>query len=139
MNTQLNKVRRRNFLGTLLAAPLALVMGGRSDAAKPTAKQPIPLCCCLIAGFQYHQGPDILPQLTVGQKLVLQREPENPYDHLAVAVHTSAGRKLGYLPRHLNEIPAALMDNGRQLTAGITALSRNAPPWEMVELEIRLG
>jgi hypothetical protein len=94
---------------------------------------------CLIAGFQYYQGPRILPHLAVGQELVLQREPENPYDDLAVAVHTTTGQKLGYLPRHLNEIPAALMDNGRQLTAGITNLSRNAPPWEMVELEIRLG
>jgi hypothetical protein len=81
----------------------------------------------------------VLPALVAGQTLVLQREPTNPYDPLAIAVHTDTGNKLGYLPRRLNEIPATLMDSGRNLTAIITSVAREAPPWEMVELEICLG
>ncbi|MDO5675567.1 MAG: HIRAN domain-containing protein [bacterium] len=130
---------RRDFLGALLATPLLVGLSAGTVAAQPAARETIPLCRCLVAGFQYHQGPTMLPQLAVGQALVLQREPANPYDALAIAVHTQTGTKLGYLPRRLNEIPANLMDGGRHLTASITTLTAKAPTWEMVELELYFG
>ena len=131
--------KRRSFLGALLAAPWVLLLGARWAEARPAKSQAVPLCRCFVAGFQYHQGRTVLPELVEGQSLVLQREPANPHDLLAIAVHTATGRKLGYLPRQLNEIPAFLMDSGRSMAAVITSVARDAPPWEMVELEIRLG
>lgn len=131
--------KRRSFLGALLAAPWVALLGARWAEARPAKSQALPLCRCFIAGFQYHQGRAVLPTLVAGEPLILQREPLNPHDPLAIAVRTAAGGKLGYLPRRLNEIPASLMDSGRSMAAVITSVARDAPPWEMVELEIRLG
>ena len=131
--------KRRSFLGALLAAPWVFLVGARHAAAGPAKLQAVPLCRCFIAGFQFHQGRAVLPTLVAGEPLVLQREPLNPHDSLAIAVLTAAGGKLGYLPRRLNEIPATLMDSGHSLAAVITSVVRDAPPWEMVEMEIRLG
>ena len=131
--------KRRSFLGALLAAPWVALLGARWAEARPAKSQALPLCRCFIAGFQYHQGRAVLPTLVAGEPLILQREPLNPHDPLAIAVRTAAGGKLGYLPRRLNEIPASLMDSGRSMAAVITSVARDAPPWEMVEMEIRLG
>ncbi|MFH7326886.1 HIRAN domain-containing protein [Desulfurivibrio sp. C05AmB] len=76
---------------------------------------PVALCRCYVAGFRYHQWATLLPRLKERQALVLKREPENPHDPLAIAVHAVNGDKLGYLPWRLNEIPAGLMDGGRSL------------------------
>lgn len=132
-------INRRGFLRALISAPWVLLMGGGFAAAKPEGTRAVSLCRCAIAGFQYYQGQALLPTLVTGQTLVVQREPDNPHDPLAIAVHTAAGGKLGFLPRRLNEIPAALMDSGRNLTAVITDVDREAPPWAMVEVELRLG
>lgn len=42
----------------------------------------------------------------------------------------------GDLPRRMNEIPAGLMDGGQRPAALVVAVDRNAPPWEMVEMEV---
>lgn len=136
-------MNRRNFLSVLASSVGALLIGGRDAAARPAglpaAPAPVSLCFCPIAGFQHHKGLAILPTLREGQPLILQREPDNPYDPLAIVVRTSSGRKLGYLPRRLNEIPAGLMDAGQGLMAVIVSVNRDAPPWEMVEVEVRLA
>ena len=132
-------VNRRGFLGTLTALSAALLPGGRKAVAGTVSPRTAVLCRCFIAGFQFHQGPAILPGLAAGQKLFLKREPANPYDSLAIAIHADCGSKIGYLPRRLNEIPTTLMDNGHSLTAVITGVAHGGPLWKMVEVEIGLG
>ncbi len=132
-------MNRRGFLATLAVAAGALLVRGKGVAARPTELPSVSLCRCPIAGFQYHQGRALLPKLKAGQTLVLKREPANPHDSLAIAVHTTKDGKLGYLPRRLNEIPSGLMDGGQGLTAVIVAVDRDAPIWQMVEVEVRLG
>ena len=134
-----NMLNRRGFLGSLAAASALLFWGRRTTAATPCSMEAISLCRCFIAGFQFHQGPALLSTLTAGQQLALKREPANPHDDLAIAVHTASGSKIGYLPQRLNEIPATLMDSNRPLSAVISAVLPKAPPWEAVEVEIRLG
>ncbi len=131
-------LNRRGFLGMLAAAAALLLPGPRAKAAVTASTKAIPLCRCFIAGFQFHQGAAVLSTLAAGQPLSLQREPANPHDELAIAVHTSSGIKIGYLPQRLNEIPAALMDSNQPLQAVIAGVSPKAQPWEKVELEIRL-
>lgn len=132
-------MNRRSFLGTLAAAAGMLLVGRRIAPANAARLQSFSLCRCPIAGFQYYEGRALLQKLEHGQTLLLTRESANPYDPLAIAVHTATNGKLGYLPRQLNEIPATLMDDGHRLTAIIATVSPNAPPWEMVEVEVRLG
>jgi len=130
---------RRSFLGTLAAAAGMMVVGRRIAPADGAKLQSLSLCRCPIAGFQYYEGRALLQKLEPGQTLRLTRESTNPYDPLAIAVHTATNGKLGYLPRRLNEIPATLMDDGHRLTATIAAVSPDAPPWEVVQVEVRLG
>jgi hypothetical protein len=136
---QRHMINRRRFLGTLAALSAVLFPGGRMAAAGPGSTQTVVLCRCFIAGFQFHRGPAVLPELAVGQQLALKREPHNPFDSLAIAVHTPSGSRIGYLPRQLNDIPSFLMDSEHLLEAVIAGVAPNASPWEAVEVEIRFG
>jgi hypothetical protein len=52
---------------------------------------------------------DLSPQ----EFVVLRREPENPYDELAIVIIDAQGRKIGYVPQDRNEVLARLMDAGK--------------------------
>lgn len=132
-------INRRKFLGALTALSACLLPGGRTAVARPGPSQAVVLCRCFIAGLQFHQGPAEFPRLAAGQRLALNREPQNPYDPLAIAVHAHSGSRIGYLPRRLNEIPSFLMDTGHPLEAVIAGVARDVRPWEAVEVEIRFG
>lgn len=88
-----------------------------------------------LAGFQYHAGRALWPQLRVGDALTLVREPDNPYDAKAVRVEWQ-GRKLGYVPRRENADAARLLDRGQALSARITRLAEVRDPWSRVRFEI---
>ncbi len=126
---------RRGFFRMLGLTGLLPFLPGRPD--KPAARA-VELLETPVAGFQYHEGMrrDVFRRLRVSQRLLLVREPENPYDELAVAVHTMEGHKLGYIPRSCNAIPAALADQSVSLHARITDIDPDAPPWERVYVKV---
>ncbi len=69
-----------------------------------------------VAGTSYiDQIEKIDKELCPQELIVLKREPGNPHDHLAVLIIDPRGRKIGYIPRDRNEIPARLMDAGKLL------------------------
>ncbi|PKO70255.1 MAG: HIRAN protein [Betaproteobacteria bacterium HGW-Betaproteobacteria-17] len=88
-----------------------------------------------LAGFQYHAGRALWPQMQVGDALPLVREPDNPHDARAVRVEWR-GHKLGYVPRRDNADVARLMDGGQTLTARIARLAEVRDPWSRVRFEI---
>lgn len=97
---------RRFFLRSLWSLPLLALPETSQCAANPAPKS------CLmnrfsIAGFQYHDGPALLPFLQPGRSLTLTAEPDNPFDPFAVRIEFE-GRKLGYVPRsdnrHINRL-----------------------------------
>jgi hypothetical protein len=55
-----------------------------------------------------------ISRLTIGDRIILQREPENPHDSNAVLVLDSSGAELGYLKREVALWFAKLLDSGRQ-------------------------
>jgi hypothetical protein len=124
---------RRHFLKGLLG------LAGLPLAAKVTARErrPIPLQHSPLAGFQYHHGRRLWPQLRAGQPLQLIREPDNRHDPKAVALHWR-GEKIGYLPRVENHAVSQMLDNGRPLQARITRLCKEENPWRRVEVGIDL-
>lgn len=83
--------------------------------------QEIFLLECHIAGTSYLDLDEVEPELNVGAPLLFRREPGNIHDHLAVAIYDQKERKLGYLPRAKNEVPARLMDAGKLLFGKIEA------------------
>lgn len=88
-----------------------------------------------IAGYQYHAGPAVEEGLRAGDALALVREPENPYDRLAVRIDWQ-GHKLGYLPRPRNAEIALALDAGEELAARIRRIDPEAEPWERVEVVV---
>jgi hypothetical protein len=90
----------------------------------------------LIAGLAFGDGPDVVDQLRVGDRLTLTREPDNPHDRLAVRVDWN-GRKLGYLPRPDNAGIARRMDEGARFTGYIVEMQEG--DMDMPEIEISVG
>lgn len=88
-----------------------------------------------LAGFQYHAGKALWPQMRAGDALTLTREPDNAFDARAVRVEWQ-GHKIGYVPRRENADVARLMDRGRPLQARISRLAEGRDPWSRVRFEI---
>ncbi len=88
-----------------------------------------------LAGFQYHAGKTLWPQMQVGDALTLVREPDNPHDARAVRVEWQ-GHKIGYVPRRENADVARLLDRGQVLVARIARLAEGRDPWLRVRVEI---
>ncbi len=130
-------MKRRNFFGRL-GASLALLVFGRNNKELKAMQPPEPLslCKCPVAGFQYYQGPFINADLKPGQLLKLQREPDNPYDSQAISIHTQSGSKLGFVPRTHNPVPAGLMDKGRILTAKLLSISPGIQQSDVLMVEL---
>jgi len=76
---------------------------------------------CHVAGTSYLRLESIEPDTQPGDALALLREPQNPYDELAILVLDRERRKLGYVPRDVNEAVARLMDAGKLLTADLAS------------------
>ncbi|MDQ7040264.1 MAG: HIRAN domain-containing protein [Rhodothermus sp.] len=124
---------RRAFLKTLAA--LGLWSGARN--AWQSTRSVVLLETC-VAGFRYYEGPQVQHRLHAGQPLVLCRELTNPYDDRAIALYTTDGAKLGYIPRADNSVLAALLDQGASLQATITDIVCEAPPWERVRFRVTM-
>lgn len=60
--------------------------------------------------------------LIPGLVLRLRREADNSHDADAVAVHTSEGLMLGYIPRAANTPIARLLDDGKVVRAEIVKM-----------------
>lgn len=88
-----------------------------------------------LAGFQYHAGKNLWPQMQVGDALTLIRETDNPYDAKAVRVEWK-GHKIGYVPRRDNADTARFMDSGQVLEARISRLAEVRDPWSRIRFEI---
>ena len=70
-----------------------------------------------IAGTTNIKDESVFDDLRRGQKLTLQREPDNRFDERSIIVLDGQGRKLGYIPEKDNEVFARLMDAGKYLIA----------------------
>ncbi len=69
-----------------------------------------------IAGTTHIEGIEELePHLKINDRLDFFREPDNCYDEQAIAIKTSEGVKIGYVPKHDNTIFSRLMDAGKLL------------------------
>ena len=88
-----------------------------------------------LAGFNYHQAPEVWQGMRVGDALELAREPDNSYDGKAVRVEWR-GHKLGYVPRAQNTALAWAMDRGEILNARVSRLQPHRNPRKRIEFEV---
>lgn len=83
-----------------------------------------------ITGIRYHsacQGSDCgaLPGVKVGDVLLLEEEPENAYDPMAIRVLTQEKEVLGYVPRYYNKAILARLHDGMGYSCKITEVNAN--------------
>ena len=88
-----------------------------------------------LAGFHHHDAVETWRQMTVGDRLQLVRETDNPYDPNAVRVEWR-GMKLGYVPQRDNAAVARQMDRGAALEARVALLRENRNRSVRVEFEV---
>lgn len=131
---------RRRLLRGLLAAPLLLIGNRWAVKGAPTlkAQPPTVLYETYVAGMQHHKPyrRGLMKSLVVGTDLVLKREPDNEFDHRAIAVYMQNGLRLGYLPKWINHIPSRLLDDGHELQCTITKFNSDDDPWHKVKVAI---
>jgi len=112
---------------------LLALFAARATAAENSAQ--LVLQDSPLAGFQFHAGKKLWPQMQVGDALVLVREPENVHDPLAIRVEWQ-GQHIGYVPRRENSDVARLLDHGVKIFARISRLAESRDPWARVRFEI---
>lgn len=79
----------------------------------------------------------VISSLTIGTELLLVREPGNRYDDKAIGLRLPSGAMIGYVPRDLNIVPSALLDQKVRLRACISTVTLEAPTWERVRVVLR--
>ncbi len=127
-------VNRRSIRNALLASALLIAVSVTPGEA---AAQQVRLLVqsSPLAGFNYHQAPEVWREMRVGDALALQREPENAHDGRAISVQWQ-GRKLGYVPRAQNAALAWAMDRGENLEARVSRLQPHRNPRKRIEFEV---
>ncbi len=88
------------------------------DLIKPLSHE-ILLFDSYVAGTTHIKDESVFDDVKEGNKLILQREPENRFDENAILVLDEKKRKLGYIPEKDNIVFARLMDAGKYLTAKV--------------------
>ena len=115
----------------------AALLAGLCQLPRPAAAQQVRLLVqsSPLAGFNYHQAPEVWRGMRVGDALRLAREPDNAYDAQAVRVEWR-GHKLGYVPRAQNAALAWAMDKGENLEARVSRLQPHRNPRKRIESEV---
>jgi len=112
-----------------------LLLGISASATAETVK--ILVQSSPLAGSQFYAVAEVWPQIRLGDRLTLIREPENRHDRKAVRVEWQ-GRQLGYVPRAENRAVARALDDGEKLEARVSRLREDPDPWRRVEFEVFL-
>ena len=88
-----------------------------------------------VAGFTYYQGPFVLKQMSVGDKIDLYVEAENIHDEYAVALYFK-DRKIGFIPREDNREVAVILKSGYDI---FEAIVQQVAPEEHPESQVRVA
>jgi hypothetical protein len=115
----------------------AALLAALCFAAEPAAAQQVRILVqsSPLAGFKYHQAPEVWQGMRVGDALRLEREPDNAHDPRAISVQWR-GHKLGYVPRAQNAALAWAMDRGENLDARVSRLQPHRNPRKRIEFEV---
>jgi len=91
---------------------------------------------CIVAGTTFIKDlSKIEKMLSEEQFLDLKREPDNKFDNFAIAICSSSGEKIGYIPREKNEMLARLMDAGKWFYGKVQKKSWEGN-WLRIDIEI---
>ena len=101
---------------------LSVASGATLDRLIKPLTHEILLFDSYVAGTGYVKDEEVFAEMKVGDRLVLQREPENRFDGNAILVLDAQKRKAGYIPEKDNIVFARLMDAGKYLNAKVVRM-----------------
>lgn len=127
-------MHRRDVIRAIWGLPILGALAARKADAAP---REILLAHMHVAGTHYYHAAKLAGWLRPGERFTLRREPGNAHDARAIEVLGPKGRKLGYVPRRFNKMPARLMDAGKHLSAQMTSIER-AGDWLRIRFALRL-
>lgn len=137
LRDKLHDMLRRRFLKLLSLLPAAPVAAKALPPPLARALPRVPLVDAFVAGYQFHDGPDVEGRLRVGDALTLERDGDNPYDPRAIRL-LWGGVMIGFVPRRRNDALSKLLDHGRKLEASIVELRPDDRPWQRVRVVVEL-
>lgn len=93
-----------------------------------------------VAGFQFGEGALVLGDLSVGARLEMVLEPDNPHDPSAMALRFD-GKRIGYIPAEHNELFATMLYYGHTdaLECIIQQVSPERSPWHQVRAAVYIA
>jgi hypothetical protein len=78
-----------------------------------------------VVGFTYDGRLSVVHKLSVGERIILRREPQNAYDRNAIMVLRQTGEKFGYINRFLARSLASRFDTcGQEVSGSVRHLSK---------------
>jgi hypothetical protein len=130
----------KNAAMGLAGAGLLTFTGFFSNSPVDRASKKIILLKTHIAGAYFYDAINSGKKMKRGDKLVLKREPRNPYDINAIEIYWK-NIKAGYVPKRHNTVLAPMMDQGVELSARIRDMENEEPDWQTVyfEASMRVG
>ena len=135
-------INRRTAAMRLFAIPAAalscsgLLAGQWSSSRKTPAVSAVstpPVFRGYVAGFQFHDGPEVVGQMTPGDDITLVREPANRHDANAIRIDYR-GRKIGYVPQSVSEHVSWQLGDRSAARGTISAVDAGAVPWRAVQI-----
>ena len=127
-------MHRRNVVRALLGLPFVGALAARKAGAAP---REILLAHMHVAGTPYYHAERLAGRMRPGDRFTLRRQPDNPHDAYAIEVLGSKRRKIGYVPRRFNRMPARLMDAGKPLSGQMTSIERKGD-WLHIRFALHL-
>ena len=76
-----------------------------------------------LSGVTFDNRQRAISRLSENQELRLVREPNNPHDRFAVAVYTTSGEHVGYIPAANNGSLAYKLDRGGKYRVIVSAVT----------------
>ena len=93
---------------------------------------------CHISGFSYWDGIEAVNDLSVGSKLDLRCEHNNPYDPNAVSIY-HMNKKLGYIPQGNNQEISQLLYFGHDVfEVYVSQINLEVHPEKQVSVAVRV-
>ncbi len=100
-----------------------------------------------IAGWEHYEGESVFPDMRLGQKVTLRREPDNKHDSNAIEV-LWGDVKIGHVPRAVagplalimdEMVPVAADESGADwvtISAAVSAREISSNPWKRLAIDI---
>lgn len=78
-----------------------------------------------VVGVTFENRQDYIKEMKIGEKIILERDKNNPYDKNAIKVVNSKGKQIGFISKDLASKIAGKMDKGVKYRAAVSDITGN--------------